>query len=503
MKRGFYLTAVRFILFICISTVPLACSSRADGPDLPDGPGQPGKTVIKGNVRDERGQPVAQVVISDGFGCTLTDAGGAYELEKHPKARFVYYSTPAGHKIATEPGSGIASFFARLSNAPGVLEHDFQLETTPAEHEFSIICMADPQVQSDTHIARFRNETAPDVKAVAANIQRPLYGLILGDVVWDRPELLHAIKSELGSLQIPLFNTIGNHDKSFADDGILFGNVFGPVDYSFNRGNVHFVCMDNVKFSAASTYAAGFSNEQVEWLKQDLSYVPENKMVILFYHIPMRHANVSNKNRVFELLKGYKEVHLMCGHTHYHENFMITAPIQAYEHIHGAACGAWWQSTLNGDGTPNGYAVYDITGNSITNWYYKSVGFDNSFQIRLHNGNAPFGGQYGIYSYGYDDGYVVANIWNADASWDVEVFEDGVSAGRMQPVPGKTDAWSQGYHIGVLNRSTSSYSQPNKHLYFHRLQQKGAQVTVRATDPFGNTYEEKTLTSDFKTAEKP
>ena len=41
----------------------------------------------------------------------------------------------------------------------------------------------------------------------------------------------------------------------------------------------------------------------------------------------------------------------MSLHTHYAENNTYDSH---YEHVHGAACGAWWHSTINTDGTPNG-----------------------------------------------------------------------------------------------------------------------------------------------------
>ena len=63
----------------------------------------------------------------------------------------------------------------------------------------------------------------------------------------------------------------------------------------------------------------------------------------------------------------------MSGHTHYAENNTYDSH---YEHVHGAACGAWWHSTINTDGTPNGYAIYKVKGATIDNWVYKATGFD-------------------------------------------------------------------------------------------------------------------------------
>ncbi|MGV8093102.1 MAG: calcineurin-like phosphoesterase C-terminal domain-containing protein [Mangrovibacterium sp.] len=204
-------------------------------------------------------------------------------------------------------------------------------------------------------------------------------------------------------------------------------------------------------------------------------------------------------------LKDFSKVHFMCGHTHYHENFFITSPMNIHEHIHAAACGAWWKSTVNCDGVPNGYAVYDISGTAITNWYYKPTNYSKDFQIRLHWGDTQFGGQYGYFNY-KQGGNIVANIWNADPDWRIEAYEDGVNAGNLTKLSTLIDAWAAGYHVGVLNRNPSNYgatgSGSNKHAYLHTLKNKNARtIEIRATDRFGTVYRQTGIISDLKTAE--
>ena len=118
----------------------------------------------------------------------------------------------------------------------------------------------------------------------------------------------------------------------------------------------------NIIFPSHKDYSLGFRDDQVEWLRQDLSYVSKDKMVIFCVHIPMRASNNQNVQAVLELLKPFAEVHIMSGHTHYAENNTYDSH---YEHVHGAACGAWWHSTINTDGTPNGYAIYKVKGATI------------------------------------------------------------------------------------------------------------------------------------------
>lgn len=77
---------------------------------------------------------------------------------------------------------------------------------------------------------------------------------------------------------------------------------FGPVDYSFDRGNAHIIVMDNVAVTSISSsgspnsFTWNYTNKllpsQLEWLKQDIAMVenPESKLVIFCAHQPIRGA---------------------------------------------------------------------------------------------------------------------------------------------------------------------------------------------------------------------
>ena len=205
---------------------------------------------------------------------------------------------------------------------------------------------------------------------------------------------------------------------------------------------------------------------------------------------------------VLDLLEGYAEVHVMTGHTHYAENLIYADRHPGiYEHVHGAVCGAWWQSTINTDGTPNGYAVYRIEGPSIASWKYKGTGLDIGCQIRLYRaGDLFMEGYTPNYRFSYaEEGQIVANVWNADETWKIEVYENGVRTGEMEPFGDdatKRDAWASGYHCGVLGRNPDNYDRTNtSHLFHYTLRNPSAETEVRATDPFGNVYTQSHLTT--------
>ena len=296
---------------------------------------------LYGAVRDDKGRPVAGVVVSDGFTCCETDRRGVYRLDRNPAAAFVFYSVPAEYAVNVR--AGYPSFYKPL--AADAERYDFTLEPLPegVEREFRLFCMADPQCQTERHIERFRSETVPDVMRASRERDVPSYGVTLGDVAyssdkvnaeWVMERMRRAMDRRL--IGMPVFQTMGNHDNTFvpveAEAGSstinmkyrrAFESVFGPADYSWNRGEAHFVSMKNIDYKSgerSSEYALGFSDEQVEWLRRDLSFVPRDKMVVLCVHIPICASKDENALKVVEMLGEFAEAHIMAGHTHYNRN---------------------------------------------------------------------------------------------------------------------------------------------------------------------------------------
>ena len=163
------------------------------------------------------------------------------------------------------------------------------------------------------------------------------------------------------------------------------------------------------------------------WLAADLSFVPKEKMVILCTHMPLRAGTAQNVQAVLDLLEGVAEVHVMTGHTHYAENLIYADRHPGiYEHVHGAVCGAWWHRRS----TPTARRT--------------DTPFTGSKGLRSPRGNTKARGSTSIARYGstvpatsswrgirpitvsYTEDQIVANVWNADETWKIEVYENGV-----------------------------------------------------------------------------
>ncbi len=510
------------------------------------------KVEVTGTVTYSDGTPAAGVSISDGYSVVTTDTAGKYTITPHKDCWYIYYTVPADCKVETN-SYGQPCFFARYDRKNTV--YNFTLTKLPGgkESAFTLFCLADPQCKDDRetdnngrrHGDRFANESIPAIKAHAATKSAPCYGTTLGDVVYsegnrdneafmdDMRDKMHVDKSGM-----PIFQVMGNHDYTYfhtnkpinADATSstynikmqrAFETVFGPINYSWNRGDAHIIGMRTMQWSKNDTwnsYSTTFTAEQLEWLRQDLAVVPKDKLVILCVHIPISTSSNANIKSAIALLKQFKEAHIMSGHTHYGRNIVSSG---LYEHVHGAVCGQWWWSNMNGDGVPNGYGVYDIEGNTIKNWYYMGVneGMNSrDYQMRLYRGDIKGGTSSKSFNTQLGHGVLLANVFNADPAWKIEVYENGSLTGQMTLIPAKKynaddlgaypclvptdssqDWWSIGYHIGVVGRGkNSSYSNACYHMYKYTLKNPNCtDIRVEATDRFGRKYVCSEVTSDY------
>ena len=524
------------------------------------------KGHIYGYVTDKStGEPIEGVAMSDGFSVTLTDQDGFYSMLPHQDCYYVFYSLPSAYKI-TIGGNGLPKFFTRYS--ADIREYSFslrKLENGP-EEKFALFGLGDPQVSSKTKLGRFKKEAVPGIAAHVESLGIPCYGITLGDVISNssgsnseafREEMRSAMNYK--TIGMPVFQVMGNHDANYYDENSPiepdshssnyniraqreFERVNGPINYSFNRGNIHIIGMRDIVYNSQTSmakYTGGFLDEQYEWLKQDLAVVPKSMTVVLCVHIPLHNyriiSAVNHIGEVHQLLNEFQEAHIISGHTHYNRNAEPSSPFKnIYEHNVGTVCGTWWASTLCGDGTPNGFSVFIGEGTGFSEWYY--MGYNEGmntrdYQMRLYRGNAVTGskivdnknGVEGYYSFNFGEDVVLANVFNADSKWKISVYEDGEYSGDMKKISDTSasytkemvgsytfedprrikdgvvaanDMWVVGYHMGVLDRYSVTNKEPsngswtaNTHMYQYKLKNKNAKVKVVAIDRFGNRYE--------------
>lgn len=454
-----------------------------------------GELILQGKVQSNR-KGIAGVVVTDGRSVVVTDKNGQYKFNSYEEAEFVYISIPSGYAFPTN--NGVAAFYAPIPKRNGVVVNNFTLEklkTDDNRHQF--VVWADTQMISKADCEQLKKESVPDLKALVQSYgnEALFHGIGCGDLVWDKFDLFTDYKEAIQMTGIPFYNVIGNHDMdidSRTDDysAQTFKQQFGPTYYSFNRGQIHYVVLDDVFFVGTAKRYIGYINEsQLKWLERDLQWVKPGTTVVVSVHIPTNTGairrkkikeefggTVSNRKQLYKLLRPYK-VHIMSGHTHFNESWEED---NIMEHNHGTVCGAWWTGPICSDGTPSGYGVYEVEGSELK-WYYKSTGKEESHQLR-------------VYEKGRHKDFpeeVVANVWNWDPKWKVEWYEDNVLKGTMKQRIA-FDPWAVELYEGPQLPKKHKFVEPSlaDHLFFAKPSAGAREIMVKATDRFGNVYRE-------------
>ena len=429
---------------------------------------------LRGLITDKNGIPVAGVAVSDGYDVVVTDANGVYQFAAHADARLLSISVPAEFEIPFEENR--PAFWVHIDPTDYEIRNDFVLtRRTSSADDFTIFSLADTHIKTAKHYERFSTETMPDLaKQVAAgNYSKNSFAVILGDIMFDNYEQVENVKACLKNSPVPVFPCFGNHDcsssvgSSEVDLISKFQQHFGPVDYSFNIGKAHVVFMKDMIYEGCDAYGTegnkytqGILDHQLEWLKKDLAAVQDKdeKLIIMCVHIPLRGTSNNSKNYkavVQEMLK-FKEAHVLSGHHHGVYNHVPSKDVTVggyrfYDHNQIAAAGAWWQSNLNPDGSPNGYMIYNIKGNTIADYALKGTSKDAGYQMRVYDGGVTYSVPSPFWNYdnwtdkfawsdlGMDlKGKFVAHVFNADVrDWEVNFVQNGVSV----PMKRTTDNW--------------------------------------------------------------
>ena len=489
-RREFLASAASMGAVLALPRV-LRADPYAPFPTRPAGAAAPVR--IRGRVMAQ-GKAVSNAGISDGLRFVSTDRDGRFELVSDGSRKFLSLCPPSGYGIPAGP-SGVSRLFQPIQpSAGGEASATFLL--TPlgrSDDAHASIVLADPQTQDAYEMSRFHQETVPDVQATVKGLgDLPVFGVADGDIMYDRLELYGDYIRAVTAMGVPFFQVVGNHDLDLdaltdEDSTATFSRHFGPTHYSFNRGRIHYVVLDDV-FYYQGGYIGYLPAEQLKWLEADLARVEKGSTVVVFLHIPLRSSlferhgrprpepsnTVTNREALLRVLEPYRS-HLISGHTHECEHRLHG---KVAEHTLGAVCGAWWTGEICYDGTPNGYGVFEARGDELR-WRYKATGHAGESMAR-------------VYPVGSDPAApneLVANVWDWDPSWSVVWYEDGDRKGAMARRNG-LDPTATGTMAGPELPKRRTWVDPvtTAHLFYAPVGKTAREIKVEVRDGFGRVW---------------
>jgi len=381
----------RSCLIIGVSAAVLSCCSPA---------GRAQQTAVgfvfhdlNDNGRRDPGEPgLPGVRVSNGRQVVGTDAAGRYELpvdddtilfvikpsgwmtpiDELNLPRFYYIHKPGGSPKLKYPGVP--------PTGPLPESVDFPLRPQAEPQRFSVIFFGDTQPADMQDIAHLAHDVVEPLIGTDA-----AFGMTLGDLVHDKLELHASLNEVIAQIGVPWYNVPGNHDMDYsaATDRHADENwelTYGPPYYSFDYGPVHFVVLDDIIWHGATPerkghYVAGLGEEQLEFVRNDLALVPEDRLVVLTMHIPI--TEIAERKELLALVARHRYTLSLSAHTHIQEHLFLDADDgwpgrEPHHHANCVtACGSWWRGapdefgiphTAMADGTPNGWTLATFDG---------------------------------------------------------------------------------------------------------------------------------------------
>ncbi len=497
----------------------------------------------------EAGLP--NVRVSNGVDVVVTDKGGRYALQVADEA-VVFITKPSGYVPPVNSDQLPRFFYLHQPNGspstlrfPGIAPTgplpesiDFPLLRQEEPTRFKALLFSDTQPQSEAEVDFIRETVVPEVIGTDA-----AFGMTMGDIMFDDLSLYPRFNRVISRIGVPWYNVPGNHeiDYSSLDDRYsleTFKRWFGPTYYAFENANVLFVVLDDIEYNgrsdaeypaglrAGGTFVSRISPDQLTWLANELRQLPDDKLVFLTMHSPLKtntgeaerpEANVMNRRELFDVLRGRSKVYSVAGHTHMAEHLYFGAEDgwhgvnDLHHQILATVSGSWWSGPIDAagipvsdlrDGTPRGYHVLDVDGTSVR-VRYKAVGRPDDYQMRIlfdvwHNATRPdiyrdfrpgelFDGRLGV-----DEVPSTALVVNLFDGGPRSVVEYAIDEGAWQPMQRRVAP--DPYVVEAFARHRESIKPwvqavPSTHLFLADLPDSIAPgtytVRVRATDEFG------------------
>lgn len=501
-----------FLVGICTSTL---AQQLAKGVVYED--------VNKNNKLDSKDKRLPNVQVSNGKEVVITNQKGEYQIQvdnetilfvikprnykvpinEYNQPQFYYIYKPEGSPKLEYPGS------APTGQLPKSI--DFALLSSPENDKFSALIFGDPQAYTEEEMQYFSKGIVDEVKG----IKGMEFGLSLGDLVGNDLSLHPSYIKTIAKVGLPWYNLIGNHDMNFdvKDDKYsdeTFEKNFGPSNYSYNVGNTHFIILDDILYPdprGGKSYWGGFRPDQLEFIKNDLKYVPKDKLIVLAFHIPLRDIRTEDKKELFNLLKDFPNTLSMSAHTHFQEQIFYKDEQDwkqekpHHEYNIGTTSGDWYSGPkdVNGiptstmrDGTPKGYAFLHIDGNQYK-FDYKVAKSPKERQIDLYHTKKVEEGVknraflYANFFMGHKDDKVEYRVDNG--AWKAMKWDETIDYNYIETIIKIDNA-----EITSIGKRPS-IPEVSKHIWSVRLPNKLKvgihQIEVRATDLYGNVFTEK------------
>ncbi len=449
----------------------------------------------KNGVFDKNETPLENVCVSNGTDVVTTNKKGKYTLPLIADAsifvikpngylpRLSKYNIPQNYTFNKPQGS---PEYIKNGIEPVKLNksQNFAFYENGDESSLKICLLGDTQT-------RYKDELYYLGNLVGGQLVDKEFDFIvpLGDIVDDNQDLLEPVKKVLAKVGAPIYCVMGNHDRNYEAKSLIYRdetykNIYGPSYYAFNYGGNCFIVLNDIfpdTTGASRKYVGRFDNKQLKFIENYLSYVTPKTPIYLFMHIPLEETE--NLKDLLSLFQNHPKVTAYAGHTHTQYYKYLTRedgwthnePLM--ELVAGAVCGSWWNgqkdmfgipNSMMRDGTPKGYWIMNIEGNSKPTFKYNTS--DNFSGKQMHIWTPYNFTREKVF---YTNKEILANIYAADENTIVEInIENQTNWIPMEKITDQDPYYSRILKLNELGlapkeniRAYSDYTYQSRHLY--------------------------------------
>ena len=379
------------------------------------------------NLKFDKGEKgIANVLVSNQREVVKTNSKGYYSLPIEDET-IIFVTKPSGYAVPLNKDNLPQFYYIHRPKGSPQLKYkgieptgflpeslNFPLFKSKESDNFEIIVFSDPQSRKEEEIDFIRDDVIAELIGTNA-----VFGITLGDIMFDNLSFYDKYNELVAQIGIPFYNVPGNHDQNYdlQDDHYsleTFKSHFGPSYYSFDYGEVHFIVFDDVEWlgtddKGKSHYRGMIGEKQLQWLNNDLNFVPQNKLIVFTMHIPFytilsdsESDNVVDKEKLFKLIKDRKYLLALAGHNHTLEHHFLDNNVgwkgisPLHQIICATICGSWFGGpkdergipiATQEDGVPNGYHILKFDGNKYSE-QYKPASKSSNYQLRI---SSPIG----------------------------------------------------------------------------------------------------------------
>jgi predicted MPP superfamily phosphohydrolase len=221
------------------------------------------------------------------------------------------------------------------------------------------------------------------------NILHPDFVIISGDLVFGQlypREYSREYKKCYELIQkfdVPTYLCPGNHDgyrRPFEDGLEFWKKYFGPLYYSFDYGNYHYLSINSYDMSALSRFAFLFipfnwggsiQDEQLNWIEDDLASNSSDLTFMFMHHNPLWDTRgdsifrkpYKNRENLLGLIDQYEVDMVLAGHVHYDNVTIVNDTIYITTTTPG--------SSVSEEDSYWGYRLIEIKDIMIASYNYK------------------------------------------------------------------------------------------------------------------------------------